>query len=82
MATKRPVPEDPPTETEEERHAAEVAARAQARRLRQHSFNNPLVYDVSACPPCGPPGGYVITSRPAAGHTIRQADTPDETEET
>lgn len=49
----------------EERRAAKIRAWEEKRRRRgKHSADDPLVYDVSACPPCGPV--YDVTDVPRA----------------
>jgi hypothetical protein len=71
---KKPAEPAPDIPTAEERRAAWE----ERRRQRVHSPSRPLTYDVSCCPPCGPPGGYVITNRPATEQIIRLADETEE----
>ncbi len=74
MKTAQPTP----TQTPAERRAAKIAAWEERRRRKgKHTAGDPLRYDVSACPPCGPPGGYVIVnaSQPAQEVTVTYVQT-------
>lgn len=58
MAARKPAPVPV---SDEERRAARIAAWEEKRRRRgHHSADEPLEYDVSSCPPCGPK--YTITN--------------------